>query len=247
MYRLLLVDDEILTAELLAESFNWESAGFTLVKILSSAEAAIQYITEHQVDALITDIKMPLVSGLELAKFCYENFPGIGVILYTAYRDFEYAQQGIKYNVVDYLLKPVHDEDLAASLNKLHRHLTNQQRTMERPSAYSYNMITQAAIAFIKAHYSEPITIEDVARHVLMSPKYFGAYFKKSTGKNFIDFLREVRLSAAAELLKDDTLTVSVIAERVGYKSATHFYNFFQNVYGQTPAQYRKAMLASKE
>lgn len=247
MYQLLLVEDEITGAELLAQTYDWESMGFSLIKIFSSAGSAMEYIKQNPVDALITDIKMPLISGLELAKFCYEEYPNIGVILYTAYRDFEYAQQGIRYNVVDYLVKPVHDDDLTAAMNKLRRHLQNQQQTIDRPSEYSYNMITQAAVDFIKAHYHESISIEDVAHHVLMSPKYFGAYFKKSCGKNFVDFLREVRVSAAAELLKDEALTISAIAEKVGYKSATHFYKFFQDCYGQTPAQYRKALFSKKE
>ena len=152
---------------------------------------------------------------------------------------------GIRYNVVDYILKPLNDEALIESMNKLHKHLLNQQSVIERPSEYSCNMIIQEAIAFIKENYSENITVEDVARHVLISPKYFGAYFKKRYGKNFVEYLREVRMTQAAELLKNESLTVSVIAEMVGYKSATHFYDFFQKHYGQTPAQYRKALFSS--
>ncbi len=243
MYKLLLVDDEAMAAEHLKQTFDWEKYGFTTVEVLYSGEDAIDYIKENPVDALITDIKMPDVSGIELAKFCYENYPNIGVVLYTAYRDFEYAQQGIRYNVVDYLIKPVNDEELITCLEKLNKHLLNIQQVIERPAPFSHNMIIQEVIAYVNEHYSENITAEDVAKHVLISPRYFSAYFKKSYGKNFIEFLREVRMSAAVNLLKNENLSIAAVAEMVGYKSIAHFYDSFQNYSGQTPAQYRKAVL----
>lgn len=244
MYNLILIDDEPMALEQLAMAFDWEELGFCLVKCFSSGQSAIEYIRENPVDALITDIKMPGITGLEIAKFCYEEYPNIGVVLFTAHRDFEYAKLGIQYNVVEYLLKPLNDDALLEAMQKLRWHLSNQQRVIDRPSDFSNSMITNEAISYIKEHFSENITVEDVARHVLISPKYFGAYFKKSYGKNFVEYLREIRMNAAAELLKDEQLTISAVAEMVGYKSATHFYDFFQNRFGLTPAQYRKKIFS---
>ncbi len=246
MFRLILVDDEPMALEQLKIAFDWEKMGFLMEGIFTSGMDAANYIMKNPVDAVITDIKMPGMTGLELAKFCYEYYPNVGVILFTAHRDFEYAKMGIRYNVVDYILKPVNEDALFEAMGKLYKHLSNQQSVMERPSEASCNMIIQEAVSFIKDNYGENITVEDVARHVLISPKYFGAYFKKNFGKNFVEYLREVRMVKAAELLKDESLTISVIAEMVGYKSATHFYDFFQKHYGQSPAQYRKALFPTR-
>lgn len=251
MFKLVLVDDEPMIAEQLSLAYDWHSFEFEPVAFFTSGKAVLNYIEKNPVDALITDVKMPHVTGLDLARICYETYPQIGVVLVSAYRDFDYAHRAIQYNVVDYLLKPICDENFTKTMNKLRTHLINQERIVERPSAFSNNMIIQEAVSFIHEHYSENITAETVARHVMISPEYFGVYFKKHFGENFIDFLRSIRMKAAKELLQDESLTVSAISERVGYKSPTHFYENFQNFFGQTPSAYRKSLqskhLAKKE
>lgn len=242
MYKLILVDDEPMIAELLSSAYDWNSYGFDLVASFTSGEEVIKYMETHPVDVLITDVKMPKISGIDLAKYCCEQHPDVAVLLLSAHRDFEYARQALSYKVLDYLLKPINDESFAQSMQKLHDHLDAQERILNRPSDYSKNMIINEAVSYIRENYKENLTADMVAKHVMISPEYFGVYFKKHYGENFVDFLRKVRMEAALEFLKDDSLTVASISEMVGYKSTTHFYENFQNCYGQTPASYRKAL-----
>lgn len=242
MFKLIIADDEPIAAEQLAYAFNWEALGFEIVKVLNSGKATLEYIKNNPVDAIISDVKMPVISGIDLAKICYEEFPDISVILISAYRDFEYARQALKYNVVDYILKPIKEKDLTESVTKLYEHLSKQKQIIERPSEYSNNMIINEAITYVKEHYGEEISIESVAKHVMLSPEYFGAYFKKNYGQNFLVFLRKTRMNAAREFLKNQELTISVISEMVGYKSPSHFYEIFQNHFGMTPSQFRKQL-----
>lgn len=246
MYKLILVDDEPMIAEQFALAYDWEELGFELVKTFTSGSKAMEYIKSNPVDALISDVKMPGVTGIELAKYCYESYPNIGLVLLSAYRDFEFAHKAIRYNVIGYILKPINDDEFAETMFKLKEHLSKQQEILKRPSEFSKNMIINEAVSYIKQHFGENITSEAVARHVLMNPEYFGVYFKKHFGKNFIDFLKDVRMEETLKLLEDDKLKIYTIAEMVGYKSATHFYEVFQAYYNQTPSQYRKNLKKNK-
>ena len=233
LYKLVIVDDEPMIANQFALAYDWDELGFELVKTFTSGSSAIEYIEKHPVDALISDVKMPGISGIDLVKYCYENHPDIGLVLLSAYRDFEFAHKAIRYNVVGYILKPIDDNDFFETMKKLKEHLSKQQEILKRPSEFSKNMIINEAVAYIKSHFSESITSETVAKHVLMNPEYFGIYFKKHFGKNFIDFLKEVRMEEAVRLLKEGKHKIYTIAEMVGYKSATHFYEVFQSYYNQ--------------
>lgn len=242
MFKVIIVDDEPLSAQQLAVAYNWESLGFEVVEVFHSGKAVLEYIKDNVVDAIISDVKMPNITGIDLAKKCYEEYPDISIILISAYRDFDYAHQALKYNVVDYILKPIKEQDLVESITKLYEHLSKMQQMMNRPSKFSNNMIINEAVSYVKEHYHEEITIEIVAKHVMLSPEYFGAYFKKNYGQNFLAFLRETRMNAAKELLYNMDLNISVIAEMVGYKSPSHFYEIFQNHFGMTPSQFRKQL-----
>lgn len=240
MYKLIIVDDEPMIVEQLAMAFEWNKMGFELIETFTSGRQTMEYIQNNPVDCLLADVKMPNINGLDLAKYCYENHPYIGIVLISAYKNFEYAHQAIQYNIIDYVLKPISEEQFFSAMKKLYQRLDIQEQYLKRPSVTSKNMIIKEAVKFIAEHCCENITVEDVANHVLINPEYFGAYFKKHSGENFIECLRRHRLSVACDMLKNSDLKINVIAEQIGYKSATHFYEMFQNTFGLTPADYRK-------
>lgn len=95
---------------------------------------------------------------------------------------------------------------------------------------------------YIETHYQENISLEILAREVHMNPYYFSAYFKKGTGKNFKDYLNEVRLKHALALLVTTDKLSYEISEEVGYRDSRVFSDKFQKYYGETPSNYRKKM-----
>ena len=86
----------------------------------------------------------------------------------------------------------------------------------------------------------QKITLEDVAAHSGFNPTYFSEKFKEKTGKNFTDFLTEVRMEAAKELLRDSRKTIGQIGDAVGYKDAKYFSQQFTKCVGMKPTEYRK-------
>lgn len=98
----------------------------------------------------------------------------------------------------------------------------------------------EAAVRFIKEHYGEKISLEDVARHVNMSQFHFARVFKKSCGYSPHEFLMLTRINHAKHLLKTTALPVKVIAHMVGYQNVTTFTNAFSNRVGLSPSLFRK-------
>jgi two-component system response regulator YesN len=106
MYRIAIVDDEPVIRFGIRASVDWAQENIGLAGDFANGEDAWQVIREEPVDILITDIKMPVMDGLELTKRTLALYPKTKVILVSSYNDFEYVRQGLKLGVVDYLLKP---------------------------------------------------------------------------------------------------------------------------------------------
>lgn len=119
MLSVFLVDDEHLVKRGLRKLIPWEQLGFRIWGEASDGEEALELISAENTDIVITDMKMPVIDGLELTAKLKERFPGIKVIVLTGFDDFTYMQQSIRNSVVDYLLKPVNAELLTESLLKI--------------------------------------------------------------------------------------------------------------------------------
>ena len=93
MYKVLLVDDEILVREAISAKIEWGHLGFELVGDCENGKAAIEFLKENPVDVVLTDICMPYLDGMGLSKYIYENMPQTRIIIFSGYSDFEYAKQ----------------------------------------------------------------------------------------------------------------------------------------------------------
>lgn len=107
MYKMILIDDNPLGLEMLIQAINWYDYGVTIIASFTDSVAALEYIKLNHVDIICSDIKMPNLSGIELAEICQRDYPSIEFVLISAFSEFEYARQAIKYNVSAYLTKPL--------------------------------------------------------------------------------------------------------------------------------------------
>lgn len=119
MLQLLLVDDERSVVEALAETIPWDKCGIGTVHEALSGAMALDILENHPIDIVITDIRMPGMSGMELISAIRSRWPLVNTILLSGHADFEYAQQALVQGSFDYLLKPVSDEDLIHSVTRL--------------------------------------------------------------------------------------------------------------------------------
>ncbi len=116
MYKVLLVDDEALTREAISENIRWEEMGFEFLGSCENGKEAMERIRKTPPDLLLTDINMPYVDGLELARYAHENYPDTRTVIISGYDEFEYAKQAVRYQVMEYILKPVTPTELMEML-----------------------------------------------------------------------------------------------------------------------------------
>lgn len=119
MYRILLVDDEILVRDAIKENIDWKGIGCELVGDCENGQQAAEFVKNHPVDIVLTDILMPYMDGMELSHFLHDNYPDIVIVIFSGFGEFEYAKKAIQYNVSEYLLKPVTALELTAVINKM--------------------------------------------------------------------------------------------------------------------------------
>ena len=132
MYKILLVDDEILVREAIRERMEWKTLGYELVGDCENGKEAMEFLQNQSVDVVLTDIYMPYVDGLELSKHIHEKYPETRTIIFSGYNDFEYARQAIRYNVSEYILKPVTAKELSVVLQNMKETLDNKQKEKQQ-------------------------------------------------------------------------------------------------------------------
>lgn len=136
-YKLLVVEDEDTIRESLINFINWESMGFEVDEGVPDGQDAIEYIKCNQVDVVLTDIKMAFVSGLELAKYIHKNYKDILVVILTGYKDFDFAKKAIKYNVSDYILKPIKVDEIENTFDNIKKNLDKRKNKRKRNKHYN--------------------------------------------------------------------------------------------------------------
>ena len=146
MYRILLVDDEILVRDAIKENIDWKSLDCELVGDCENGKQAAEFVKGHPVDIVLTDILMPYMDGMELSKFLHDNYPDVVIVIFSGFGEFEYAKKAIQYGVSEYLLKPVTAMELTGVINKmkekvdqLRREKTKMNKLTENSEKYRKN------------------------------------------------------------------------------------------------------------
>ncbi len=126
MYKLLLVDDDKALLQSFYELLDWNKFGFEVVARLSNGLEAFEYVKNNPVDVVVTDIRMPKMDGIELAGNLFEFYPDVEIVFVSAFNEFNYAKQAIKYGVADYISKPIMRNEVEELLQKLYTKLENR-------------------------------------------------------------------------------------------------------------------------
>ena len=128
MFKLLLVDDELIIREGLQRMIDWERLGITLTASCSNAIAALDSMMDDMPDILVTDVRMPGMNGLELVERAMALHPQLQSIILSGYDTFEYARQALKSGVCEYLLKPCSQEEMEEALKRACRCVDRQRK-----------------------------------------------------------------------------------------------------------------------
>lgn len=157
LYTVVVADDEDELREAVCTMIPWEELGFSLVGSAGNGLDALQLVERHEPDLLLTDIRMPFISGIELARQVREVRPATNIAFLSGYDDFEYAKQAIQYNIISYMLKPMTMEGLRAELQIIRRKIDAQFAMFRQTVPQSEGQSVQAAalIPLVLDDYTE--------------------------------------------------------------------------------------------
>lgn len=245
MYQLMIVDDEKAMCELLAEIIPWEEIGVQVSGICKNGLEAYEKAKELHPDMILTDIRMPGIDGIELIRRLSEEGLKTRFVLLSAYGEFEYAQQAMKYNVKHYLLKPCNEEQILQAVSEICAELVSLKAGDQRQrTGKKYSEITQRVLDLVEQELADPeLSLKWIAENRLyMNADYISRRFSQETGQKFSTYLNAFRMNRARELLLSQQYSnIYDIADRVGYgNNPRYFSQIFKKVTGVSPTEYIK-------
>ena len=252
MVKILIADDEpierTIIERMIARNF---SENVQIVKAVNGREAVELYAKEQCQIALL-DIEMPGMNGLDAADEIRKIDKDAVIIFVTAFDEFDYAKRAIQVHALEYLLKPLSEEELTANLEEA-IYLT--QKTDKKQSAarvdsqdnhhenIKMNAVAETIRNYIATHYKEDISLQDVAGSLNYSDAYFCKIFKQCFNKSFLVYLTEYRVERAKVLLADMSINIKDVSAEVGYRDSNYFARVFKRSEGITPTDYRLRVL----
>ncbi|MBP1996277.1 response regulator transcription factor [Paenibacillus eucommiae] len=256
MYKVLIADDELNIREGLKTFIPWKSMDLCVAELVDNGRKVLDYLSKNEIDILLLDIQMPILSGIEVMETVYSKYPKMKSIILSGHADFKYAQQAISYGVTEYMLKPINISHICDVLGKIKESLDAQRgnvdilanlQLIEQMKSGSIQgtsrrkRIVDMSKEWIEHHYFENFGLDSIANQFQISKEYFCSIFKEETGENFIQYLKGVRMVKAVSLMKDDPdLRIYEISERVGFRESKYFCRVFKAHFGQYPDEYRK-------
>lgn len=213
-----------------------------IVGSYSNGQAALEACQESLPDVIFCDIIMPVMNGIELIRQIKEQFPSVEVLILSNFGDFDYVYQGLRYGAFDYLLKAKSDDsDIIRVMHELQKKLAEREAAgspaEEEKDLYSHKTINQV-IEYLQKHYAEPIRLSALAQKFNYNPDYLSQIFKQHTGKNFVNFLTDLRMQKAKERMEQGEKRIKEIALEVGYSNEMYFSTAFKKYTGMSPSQY---------
>ncbi len=170
MYSVFLVEDEVVVREGLRNSVPWDETDYTLVGEAPDGEMALSILKDVKPDILVTDIRMPFMDGLALARIVKKTQPWIKIVILSGHDEFRYAREAISIGVEEYLLKPVSASDMlktldkvAASIEKEKEALDGLERLRERARS-TEDMVREKWLCELVTGAADPATAIETGR-----------------------------------------------------------------------------------
>lgn len=273
MLNLLIADDEKVIRESIARCLDWESLGIKVVGCHANGLEALDCIIDESPDIVLTDIKMPGISGLDLISKMQAIDADIEFIILSGYREFDFAKRAMELGVRRYLLKPVGEEqvmDAVLDAIKTHEARTATRKALaeRNPLQAQYRHEEEAGLPMsspwlekkdannlvgqVKEYVCDnladsTLSLKRIATdHVHANPDYLSRLFVQETGEKFSHYLNRKRVERAKQQLLEEDCKVYLVAEQVGLgHNPRYFCQVFKKFTGMTPSRYMETHMRS--
>lgn|SRR5690606_14489477 len=249
MLKVMLVEDEPTIREGLKHYFDWKALQYHHILEASNGLEGLNLALQERPDLIITDIRMPLMSGLDMIEQLRVELPSSLFVILTGYNEFEYAKRAIKIGgVTEFLLKPLqYDESLCAierctsQLLQI-KSIPSEDTSESESEPDGEDQLFQKIEQFILEHIDQEISLPIVAERFFYNPSYLSRLFKQRLNKNYSLFQAEVRINYAKQCLAQPSNLVVDVCTMCGYRSYKHFVKTFKQITDMTPTEYRKRL-----
>lgn len=245
MYNVIIVDDEPWTIIDIEQTFELDSMGFQIIDSFRTPQKALPAIVAQAPDLVITDIRMPGMTGIELMQKVRAQHMNCEFIVVSGFSDFTYAKEAISYGVAGYCLKPLNPLESRDCLMRVKENL-DKRKDRSTPPAFIDNNF-EKILNYMNTHFTEKITLKSLAAAFDMNPNYCCSLFAKYLDKTFSQYLTEIRIGEAQSLLRTSTCSLEQIAGLVGYSDYFYFSKVFKKYCRYSPKDYRKMYFTHKE
>ncbi|MCD8217889.1 MAG: response regulator [Clostridiales bacterium] len=238
--KLLIADDEDMIRRGVAKYLQLHSDRFTHIYEAENGQEAIDIILKYHPDMMLLDVQMPLKTGLDVMHEAERAGLRPVTIILSGYDEFLYAQQALKFGAKEYFLKPVRAADILACLNRLADDCVDAEQSENEAAPREQELpLVTAAREYIKEHYTEKISLTEVAEKLGISGGYLSTLFNQNMHCGFVDYLNEIRIDHACSYLEQNYLKNYEIAHKVGFQDEKYFTKVFKKIRGVTPKEYR--------
>ncbi|MEK4061367.1 MULTISPECIES: response regulator transcription factor [unclassified Paenibacillus] len=251
---ILVVDDEPRTRQGIKQTLEVWAAGRYTVETADNGIEARERLLRGRVHLLITDVRMPEVSGLDLIRSLEGQTRKPVVIVISGYAEFEYVQQALQLGAVNYLLKPLDKGELLQVVEAALKREEEEQRREKLEKLVDHKLLemdpersgmgepVKEALVYVEQHLQEQLGMAEVAGLIHLNASYFSVLFKEQTGVPFSEYVSRLRVQRAKEMLLQTRMSIGEIGERVGYRTDKYFIKVFKSLEGISPSRYRQQM-----
>lgn len=249
--KAIVIDDEIVMVSGLIRHVKWEKYGFKQAIGCNRPTQALEQIQKESFDLIITDIRMPELSGLELIAKLRAASVKSEIVIISGYSEFEYAQEAIRLGGVKaYLLKPVKPEEVEHILDEIRQNDAAPQNHLIEdvlsqfgcPNETEQHPTVKKILRYVAEHYKEELTVNSIAETFSINASYLSSLFKKKTGMGLNTYIQGIRILSAKKLLETTDLRINEIAWKVGFTNSGYFAEQFKSMTGKAPSEIRKEL-----
>lgn len=245
-YTVVVAEDEELLLENLIRKIENTGLGFKVTGKAQTGTQAYELVKELEPDLVITDIKMPLMNGIQLLEKVHARLPLTRFIITSGFSNFEYAKRAIQLQVSEYLLKPIDPEELYAALQGIrndfeiqrneYADIFNPEMTRNTPE-----QIAKVLKEYIIHNYNVDINLNIIASNMNYSSSYLTKIFCQKYDMTPSKYITSLRITQAKQyLLHKPELSIRQIGEIVGYHDQAYFSRIFKKQTGMSPFDYRE-------
>ncbi|NQX67391.1 response regulator [Paenibacillus alba] len=263
MYRMLIAEDDKIEREGIQFLLNKYAFPFEIQEA-KHGRAALEMLQEYEADVLLTDIKMPFMDGIQLAREARALKPQLKILILSGHGEFDYAKTAISLQVSHYLLKPIEPEEFRSVIQAVIQQLDEEQAAkreqQEWQKAYrqeqqrlpelvqgsadnsdseSRRRAIEDVLRIIEKEFEQDLSLEYLSKRVHLSASYLSHTFKKATGVSVVKYINQYRMEQAKAYLDQSNYKINDVYKMVGFSDLSYFGLMFKQYFGVTPTQYR--------